>query len=111
MNRNVSIVSVRILKDSVYADARPITLEAIANALEKTYGWYVELIHDPFDKILPISNSKAVVDSNKNSRLVLLEGIGHTRILWNEKTLIEIRKILSISQPEINVDSVEVTLN
>lgn len=69
------------------------------------------LIHDPFDKILPVSNSKAVVDSNKNSRLVLLEGIGHTRILWNEKTLIEIRKILSISQPEINVDSVEVTLN
>lgn len=52
------------------------------------------IIHDKNDRIIPYSYSEAIAAKNDAVKLIPLEGTGHYRMLWEEKTLAVIDKIV-----------------
>lgn len=50
------------------------------------------IIHDKFDKIVPVSASKTIAKNWSNSRLIITEGMGHS--LNNDYILVEIKNFL-----------------
>jgi pimeloyl-ACP methyl ester carboxylesterase len=87
-------------------------LEHMFMAIQHTYGVSVDslniedltlktsvksffVIHDVKDRIIPLSYSEEIVAKNSKATLIKLEGTGHYRMLWDEKTLNAIQKILS----------------
>ena len=46
------------------------------------------LIHDEFDKIIPIKNSEEIKKINaKKTQLIKYSKIGHYKMLWNDKVV------------------------
>lgn len=52
------------------------------------------IIHDVKDRIIPYSYSEAIATKNNNVKLIALQGTGHYRMLWDEKTLTAVNNIV-----------------
>lgn len=57
-----------------------------------TYNEFI-LLHDLFDRIIPHSNSLKVHNSNPGSRLITTVGVGHYKMLWDEKVLDQVEDL------------------
>lgn len=58
------------------------------------------LIHDEFDKILPLSYSELAADNLKRSELIVFQKIGHYRMLWNKDVLEKISNLNFLNQSQ-----------
>ena len=58
----------------------------------------VVFVHDIEDKRVPLDNSMRVQEQMKNSELIKIEGTGHYKMLWSEKTIKVIEEKLSAYQ-------------
>jgi len=77
----------------------PLENVAVANLGEKICYKCLLLIHDTDDRIIPISNSIAILNGWKQSMLHHVSGSGHYRMLWDQKV---IDKISSTLQEQAN---------
>jgi len=62
------------------------------------------LIHDEFDKILPIEYSRLLVNHLDKAQLISFKKVGHYRMLWNKQVIESISDInfSSINSPQAN---------
>lgn len=66
----------------------------IEDKLQKNKFEKALIIHDKFDKVLPFSNAKEIVEVVPNIELKIFEKIGHYRMLWNDEVLLETMNFL-----------------
>lgn len=62
----------------------PVTLTA-SNIVQNIEMKDTTFIHDKFDKVISIENSKSVSSAIKNSKFIEIEGTGHFKMLWSKK--------------------------
>lgn len=60
---------------------------SISNKLNTATYNKLLIIHDEFDKVLPIKNSIEIVETHPNTTLHKMQKIGHYRMLWNSKVV------------------------
>jgi esterase/lipase len=77
---------------------KPIDSVTVEDQLKSTRVNKLLLIHDPYDKVLPFSNAKSIVEKNENAKLVAMEKIGHYRMLTNSNVLYELDQFIEHSQ-------------
>ncbi len=73
----------------------PITLK-VSNIIKDIKMKDVTLIHDKFDKVIPIEKSKTVSSLIKNSKFIEIHDTGHFKMLWSEK-VVQIIKQLTLN--------------
>ncbi len=53
------------------------------------------LIHDEYDKVIPLSDARHIYKSSKKANLITMQNIGHYRMLWNPEVIDQVLAILS----------------
>ena len=64
----------------------PLTLNA-STIIKDIEMKNVTLIHDKFDKVIPIEKTKSVSSLIKSSKFIEIEGTGHFKMLWSKKVI------------------------
>ena len=72
-------------KSLIKEDVREVNVE---EKLKKISYSKLLLVHDKFDKIIPVRNSEKIKEANTSkAELKLYNKIGHYRMLWNDHVL------------------------
>lgn len=85
--RLLTVVKEKILKE-------PIEDYTVSNKLNKVNYNELLIVHDEFDKILPLSNSNEIVEMHPNIKLHKMQKIGHYRMLWNPEVVELVKQFL-----------------
>jgi pimeloyl-ACP methyl ester carboxylesterase len=64
------------------------------------------IIHDKHDKEIPFSQALALHKNWKDSQLILTEGLGHKRILRDEKIILQMINFVKDFQAESNLEAI-----
>ncbi len=57
------------------------------------------IIHDEFDKVIPIADAKKISKSSANATLITMKNVGHYRMLWNPDLINKIIAQLNLNNP------------
>ena len=87
------------IADKVFGE--PVEEVSIEERITHITANEIVLMHDQFDKVLPYENSLAVSNSHANARLVVLEKVGHYRMLWDENVLRQISEIMKKTSSKV----------
>lgn len=92
LNDNVFQRLLTVVKNDILKE--PIEDYTVANKLDQVNYNELLIIHDEFDKILPLRNSEEIVELNPNIRLHKMQKIGHYRMLWNPEVVDLVKQFL-----------------